>query len=462
VRLPTYRRYKQSGVEWLGEVPEHWEVKRLKFIFPVLRSGVSVNSENSPTADDSPGILKTSCVYGNRFRPEENKCVLETEFDRLACPVTRDSLVISRMNTPELVGSCGYVQTDHTNLFLPDRLWIARFSKHESLNGKFAWYLVTSHLLASLTAALATGTSDSMKNLTHEAFLDIPVGVPPRTEQLTIASRLDAETARIDLLLAKKRELIERLKEKRTALISRAVTRGLPPDAARAAGFSENPPLKPSGVDWLGDIPVHWEVKPVKFIARIGNGSTPNRDNPNYWEDGDYPWLNSSVVNQEAITEAQEFVTLLALRECHLPQIAQPAVLIGITGQGRTRGMASTLLFEATINQHVAYLKPYPLQADVGFLRRVFDMGYLFLRSESDGGGSTKGAITCEQIANLRIPVPPLPEQIAIGTYLGAETVKLDALTAKVEAAIERLEEYRTALITAAVTGKIDVRTTTM
>ena len=218
-------------------------------------------------------------------------------------------------------------------------------------------------------------------------------------------------------------------------------------------------PKKPSGLDWLGDIPEHWDIKPVKFVARIGNGSTPSRDNPNYWEEGDYPWLNSSVVNQETITEAEEFVTTIALRECHLPRIAPPAVLIGITGQGRTRGMASMLLFEATINQHVAYLKPHPSRAEVGFLRRVFDMVYLFLRSESDGGGSTKGAITCEQIANLKIPIPPLPEQAAIAAYLDLETAKLDALVGKVEEAVERLQEYRTALITAAVTGKIDVRT---
>jgi type I restriction enzyme S subunit len=252
--------------------------------------------------------------------------------------------------------------------------------------------------------------------------------------------------------------LIERLKEKRTALISRTVTRGLPPAAARAAGLPENPPLKPSGLPWLGDIPKHWEVKPVKYVARIGNGSTPNRDNAAYWEEGDYPWLNSSSVNRETITDSEDFVTALALQECHLPKINPPAVLIGITGQGRTRGMASTLLFEATINQHVAYVKPSPEKADVGFLRRVFDMAYEFLRSESDGGGSTKGAITCEQIGTMVIPLPSLPEQAAIAAYLDRETAKLDALVAKVEAAIERLQEYRTALITAAVTGKIDVR----
>jgi type I restriction enzyme S subunit len=291
---------------------------------------------------------------------------------------------------------------------------------------------------------------------------------PSIPEQQAIAAFLDRETGRLDRLVGWKRELIERLKEKRIALISRTVTRGLPPAAARAAGLpdlsaeasakEENPTLKPSGLPWLGDVPEHWEVKPVKYVARIGNGSTPNRDNAAYWEEGDYPWLNSSSVNRETITDSEDFVTALALQECHLPKINPPAVLIGITGQGRTRGMASTLLFEATINQHVAYVKPSPKKADVGFLRRVFDMAYEFLRSESDGGGSTKGAITCEQIGTMVIPLAPLPEQAAIAAYLDRETAKLDALVAKVEAAIERLQEYRTALITAAVTGKIDVR----
>jgi type I restriction enzyme S subunit len=262
----------------------------------------------------------------------------------------------------------------------------------------------------------------------------------------------------LDRLVAKKRELIERLKEKRTALISRTVTRGLPPAAARAVGFPQDPPLKPSGLGWLGEIPKHWKIKPVKYVARIGNGSTPSRDNPAFWEEGDYPWLNSSVVNRETVTQSEEFVTVLALAECHLPKIKPPAVLVGITGQGRTRGMASTLLFEATINQHLAYLKPLHPQAEVGFLRRVFDMAYSFLRSESDGGGSTKGAITCEQIGAMSIPVPPLSEQAAIAAYLDSETAKLDVLVAKVEETAERLQEYRAALITAAVTGKIDVR----
>jgi restriction endonuclease S subunit len=168
---------------------------------------------------------------------------------------------------------------------------------------------------------------------------------------------------------------------------------------------------------WFGNVPEHWRIQPVKFFARVGNGSTPSRDNADYWADGTYPWLNSSVVNEKEVTHASDFVTDAALRECHLPWISPPALLVGITGQGRTRGLTSTLRLEATINQHLAFVKPTRSDVDVAYLRLVFDCGYSLLRAESDGAGSTKGAITCEQIGNLRVPLPPHEEQLAIASH---------------------------------------------
>lgn len=148
-----------------------------------------------------------------------------------------------------------------------------------------------------------------MPKINRETLGNLRLSVPALREQQAIVDLLDRETAGIDTLIEKKRTLIERLKEKRTALISRTVTRGLPPDAARAAGLDPHPKLKPSGIDWLGAIPLHWQIKPVRMIARVGNGSTPSRDNVAYWDDGVHPWLNSLVVNQEAVTEPTEYVT---------------------------------------------------------------------------------------------------------------------------------------------------------
>jgi type I restriction enzyme S subunit len=450
VKLPSYPRYKPSGIEWLGDVPEHWSVKQLSKALIGIKDGTHGSFDRVPSSYpllSAKNVTNTGLVLGDNessVSEEDHHSIVRCGFPR------KNDLLITIVGT---IGRSCVFQGDSAVSFQRSVAFL-RFTRLSE--PKFFAYQVQSKYFQE---QLQVRTKSAAQGGVYMGDLvKCPVFAPPLEDQRAIAAFLDREMGRVDQLVGKKRELIERLKEKRTALISRTVTRGLAPAAARVAGLPEKTSFKPSGLDWLGDIPKHWEIKPVKFVARIGNGSTPSRDNPNYWEDGDYPWLNSSVVNQETITAAEEFVTSLALRECHLPKIKPPAVLIGITGQGRTRGMASTLMFEATINQHVAYLKPLPSDAEVGFLRRVFDMVYSFLRSESDGGGSTKGAITCKQIARLKIPIPPLPEQASIAAYLDKETAKLDALVGKVEEAVERLQEYRTALITAAVTGKIDVR----
>src|SRR5690606_20955360 len=155
---------------------------------------------------------------------------------------------------------------------------------------------------------------------------------------------------------------------------------------------------------------------------------------------------------------AKRFVTELALRECHLPIIAPPAVLVGITGQGKTRGMAAPLMFEATVNQHLAYIKPQLERLGLPYLLRTLESAYEHLRTESDGGGSTKGAITCDQLARLAIPLPPFEEQRVIAAHLDDEIKRFDVLSREAQRGIELLKERRSALIAAAVTGQIDVR----
>lgn len=311
------------------------------------------------------------------------------------------------------------------------------------VHGPFLYYLLKSR--ASELNAMANGTT--FVELSRDELAAVRVTFPPLETQRRIARFLDKKTAQIDALIEKKRALLDRLAEKRQALITRTITKGLNPDA----------PMKPSGIDWLGDIPAHWEVKALKYISTIGNGSTPQRDNPAYWQEGTYPWLNSSVVNLEFVSEASDFVTDVALQECHLPRIEPPAVLVGITGQGRTRGMASLLIFEATINQHLAYIKPHRNIADAAYIRYVITVAYTYLRNESDGAGSTKGAITCEQLAHMRVPVPPCSEQVVIAAHVDNDCSRVGQLVAGVTSSIERLTEYRSALITAAVTGQLEV-----
>ena len=274
-----------------------------------------------------------------------------------------------------------------------------------------------------------------------------PVPLPTHRLQHAIANYLDRETSRINALLGVKERLLGLLAEKHRALITRAVTRGLDPKV----------PLRDSGIPWLGKIPAHWEVWKLGHTAQIGNGSTPNRGNAGYWLNGTIPWLTSSVVNQYEVTKADEFVTEVALQDCHLPLVKSGSVLIAISGQGMTRGQAVVLSFEATVNQHLAYVETDRSRLDSWFLRWVFLVAYEFLRSISDDAGGTRGALTCADITSFRIPIPPVREQSAIATYVSKQVRKLDELRTVTEKSISILKERRTALIAAAVTGQTDV-----
>jgi type I restriction enzyme S subunit len=214
--------------------------------------------------------------------------------------------------------------------------------------------------------------------------------------------------------------------------------------------------MKLSGLDWLGDIPEHWEVKRLKHFSKIGNGSTPNRDMSHYWEGGDYPWLNSSVVNSRKVEAASRYVTEEALTECHLPKISPPALLVAITGQGKTRGKSAVLEFEATINQHLAFIKPEPDAADCLYLSLLLDTAYPFIRSDSESAGSTRGAITCEQLGNFYVTLPPREEQSEILSFAEEQIATIGSVEETLRRSISLLKERRSALITAAVTGQIE------
>ena len=290
----------------------------------------------------------------------------------------------------------------------------------------------------------------TIAHFTVEKFENLWIWLPNNSEQSAIANYLDRETARIDALIKAKERLLSLLDEKRLALITRAVTRGLDPKV----------PLRDSGIPWLGKIPEHWDIWKLGHTTRIGNGSTPSRGNAGYWLNGTIPWLTSSVVNQYEVTKADEFVTEVALQDCHLPLVKSGSVLIAITGQGMTRGQAVVLSCEATVNQHLAYVEFDHSRLDSWFLRWVFLVAYEFLRSISDDAGGTRGALTCADIASFRIPIPPAREQRTIATYTSKRVRKLDELRTVTEKSISLLKERRTALITAAVTGQLSMEAT--
>lgn len=454
MKLPVYPTYKPSGVEWLGNVPEHWKVKRLKTSALYRVSNV----DKVPAEDEEPVRLcnYTDVYYNDHVSPEmelmETTATLE-EIRKFRLEVsdviiTKDSEEWSDIAIPALVVKtapdfiCGY----HLAIVRP---------KGKKLLGGYLLRLFQACSVNQQFQVAATGVTryGLPKSAIGEAWLPFPtIG-----EQQAIADYLDRETARIDTLVGKKRELIEKLKEKRTALISRTVTRGLPPDVARAAGLDPNPKLKPFGIELLGDVPEHWEVKALKRGIQFVEG--PGIMAVDFVDDG-VPLLRIAGIGKRTAT----------LEGCNylLPERVEEKwehfrVRIGdllISGSAST-GFCSEV--DESTEGAIPYtgiiiIRPRPDQTEKCFIRWFFLAEEFLAQAYLAKTGSTIQHFGPSHLSRMIIALPPLPEQIAIADYLDCETAKLDTMTEKVQAAIERLQEYRTALITAAVTGKIDVR----
>lgn len=213
---------KDSGVEWIGDIPNSWDVLKLKYVIAFIESGVSVNASQSAAGEGKIGVLKTSSVSKYSFRPEENKEVNLDELGRVSCPVRANTIIVSRMNTPELVGACGYVEQDYPNLFLPDRLWQVHFLN--SVVVKYVWYYLSSNYIRNYYSSLSSGTSSSMQNISKGQFENARLLLPPPEVQRDIVKFLDKKCATLDSLVAEKESLIADLEAYKKSLIFEVVT----------------------------------------------------------------------------------------------------------------------------------------------------------------------------------------------------------------------------------------------
>lgn len=453
MKLPPYPKTKPSGVEWLGEVPEHWEVKRLKTSANCWVSNV----DKVPAEDELPVRLcnYTDVYYHDHITPDME--LMETtatanELRRFGlCEgdvvITKDSESWSDIAVPALVKKsapdlvCGY------------HLAIIR-SRPQALFGDYLLRAFQSCAVNQQFQVAASGVT--RYGLPKASIGNAWIPLPEVAEQQSIAAYLDRETGRIDLLVSKKRELIERLKEKRTALISRTVTRGLPPAAAKAAGLPENPPMKDSGIEWVGDIPKHWEALTVRRRAkRIQTGGTPPTAEERYYEDGTVPWFGpGSFDDKIVVSKPIKLLNASAVKEGAARMFAAGATMVVTIGA--TLGKVSSLTEAGSCNQQITVIEFDHRSIHPRFA--TYQLKRLEPALRAIAPSATLPILDQGEIADIAFGVPPLPEQLAIAAYLDLETAKLDALVGKVAAAVERLQEYRSALITAAVTGKIDVR----
>ena len=438
-KYKPYPAYRPSGVEWLGELPAHWEVRRLKYL-------ATVNDE-ALTETTDPDTEITYVDIGNvdsvRGITGTEGLVFERAPSRARRIVRQGDIIISTVRT--YLKAIARIESTDTNLIVSTGFAVIR-PRH--LDDGFVAYALSSPYFVERVVAHSVGVSYPAINASDLTRLDI--AFPPIPEQQAIAAFLDRETARIHALVARKERLIELLQEKRTALITRAVTRGLYPNA----------PMKDSGVEWLGEIPAHWEVKRLKYlVGKIGSGKTPRGGAERYLDDG-VMLLRSQNVHFGKLQLADvAFIDADTDAEMAGSRVGEGDVLLNITGASLGRSCVARLGgIDANVNQHVCVLRPDQQQDKSEFLAYSLESRSLQDQIFNNENGVSRDALNFEQIGDLLFARPAMSEQQAIADFLERETAKLDALVAKVQDAIDRLKELRTALISAAVTGRIDVR----
>ena len=268
------------------------------------------------------------------------------------------------------------------------------------------YYLLHPHVRNHVSDRMEGATG--RQRIPLDVLLDVRYPNFPLESQTRIANVLEAVHKMIE---------VETRSISTTIRLKRAATKSL---------FTLGTRRAPQKDTEIGTMPQSWSVVALRSLGTIGNGSTPNRSNASYWSSGTYPWLTSSKVYDREVRQADRHVTEQALAECHLPRIPPGAVLIAITGQGKTLGHCTILRIEATINQHLAYVVLDQDRADSLFVRGYLETQYDYLRRIAAGGGSTKGALTCGFLRDMLIPVPPIDEQFEISAVLDAIDRKID------------------------------------
>lgn len=441
--LPRYPEYKPSGVEWLGEVPRHWEIKKLKFVALVQPSNVDKKTEDN----EEPVLL---CNYTDVYKNE----YIDSSFDFMKATATTseiekfsvdvgDVIVTKDSESPDDIAVPACVVEKVDGLVCGYHLTQIKGTK---IDGKYLFRLFQSKGFNAQFVVAANGVTRF--GLPQHAISNAFASIPSEKEQQTIARFLDHKTAQIDALIAKKEALLEKLAEKRTALISHAVTKGL----------DSKVKMKDSGVEWLGQVAMHWQVKRLKFLV-----SSPLKYGANEaaeLTDTEFPrYIRITDVNEDGSLKEETFRSLP-------PEVAEDYLLedgdILLARSGATVGKTFIYRHSWGVAAYAGYLIRARMSAEMDA-----DFSYYFLQSDiywqwlnSIFIQATIQNVSAEKYANLWFPVPDKQNQKLIVDYLSKQVERMNEQVLKATDAIEKLKEYRSALITHAVTGKIDVRNT--
>ena len=433
--LNPYPRYRASGVAWLGDVPVHWNEARLKRL--CSRYGLyGANVSADRYQDTGVRFLRTTDITENGELIGKGVYLpVQLVEDYL---LDDGDILLSRSGTvgrsflyrSEIHGPCAYA--GYLVRFVPNSLAIPKYIYLFTKTPAFQEFLRTSAI------------SSTIENVNAEKYANCQLPLPPLDEQAAIVRYLEYADGRIRRYVGAKGRLIALLEEERQAVVNQAVTRGLDAEVA----------LKPSGVEWLGDVPAHWEVRRLKSLCKLVNGATPSTNQPSYWN-GDIQWITPQDLGNLAgkyITESERRITAAGYRSCGTA--LAPAGSIAISTRAPI-GHIAVLASDACVNQGCRLLVPGD-RCDSDYL--YYQLTTVRNELEAQGQGSTFTELSRDKLAAFQVAAPPKDEQAAIVEYVDRATAGIDAAMARARRQMELVEEYRVRLIADVVTGKVDVR----
>lgn len=416
-----YPAYKDSGVEWLGRVPEHWQVKRLKFIANV-QTGVAKGKDNQGKDTVEVPYLRVANVQDGYLSLDDVTTIEIPREDLPRYSLRPGDVLMNEGGDFDKLGRGHVWQGEIEPCIHQNHVFAVRPTK------------VPSYWLNAFTGSLAaqfyfmgrSKQSTNLASISSSNVMELPVVVPQDDELPAVLGHLDRETARIDALVQKKTRFIELLREKRQALITHAVTKGLAPDVK----------MKDSGVAWLGETPEHWAVKKLKYLCRVQTG---DKDTVNAIDDGKYPFF----VRSQTVESINSFTA-----DCE-------AVLTAGDGVGVGK-VFHYYCGKFDFHQRVYMFNQFSLVEGRFF---YFYLLSNFHKVALDGGAkSTVDSLRLPLIQNFDMTIPPVSEQRVIVDFIEAQCGRLNVLISRTEQSVSLLIERRAALITAAVTGQIDLR----
>ncbi len=431
----SYANTKSVQIRWLPKLPSHWQEFRLKHIVNINTETLSEKTD--PTYEIKYVDIRNVTINGLEREPETLR--FEEAPSRARRIVHADDTIISTVRT--YLQAIAYFESVPNNLI--SSTGFAVLSPRQMVYPKFLYFLVREPRFINDVTAHSVGISYPAINPTELA--NLPVWLPPLAEQRAIVAFLERETGRIDALIAKKRALIARLQEKRTALISHAVTKGLDPTA----------PLKPSGIPWLGDIPAHWSIRRLKFVATVSPSKATLKQYPINFEVSFLPMELIGDDGSLVLTQTQE---LGAVKQGYTYFEDNDVVVAKITpcfenGKGaHCTDLVNGIGFGST-ELHVLRAFSEILPDFLYFV--IFSQRFREIGTSMMTGAAGQKRVPEEFVSNYPVCLPPIEEQNNIVMALDNEIQLMDDLVNRIDDAIKRLEEYRTALISAAVTGKI-------